>query len=396
MSSQATILKDGIIYTGGRFEQLDVRIERGTIAELLPSISTSKKDVVIDVAGHAVVPGLINSHDHLEFNLFPKLGRPPYKNYVEWAEDVQKNFQEQIKLILQIPLKDRLLWGGYKNLFSGVTTGFQHNSYHPVFKKEFPIRVHENYTWIHSLRLDSELHSKLASRDGRLCAIHLAEGVDELAGSELRTLDSLGGLTDRTIIVHGIGLGDNDLERLVAKQSALVWCPSSNHYLFGRTAPVERLVGRINVALGTDSTISGGIDLFSEMRHAQWSKSFTPGQIIDMVTRIPARVLGLNAGEINLGRDADLLIFRPRNSTDPLQFLFTMSSTQIACVVKGGKPVFGSLEFEKFFDRFGAEYSQVSLNGEIMLATGDFPGLGSRIKKYLGQDGVSSDYPLLN
>src|SRR3972149_5750108 len=105
MSSQATILKDGIIYTGGRFEQLDVRIERGTISELLPSISTSKKDVVIDVAGHAVVPGLINSHDHLEFNLSPSLGNPPYDNYVEWAEDVKKNFQEQIKPILQIPLK---------------------------------------------------------------------------------------------------------------------------------------------------------------------------------------------------------------------------------------------------------------------------------------------------
>jgi len=34
----------------------------------------------MDLAGHLILPGLINAHDHLEFNLYPRLGRGPYPN----------------------------------------------------------------------------------------------------------------------------------------------------------------------------------------------------------------------------------------------------------------------------------------------------------------------------
>ncbi len=40
----------------------------------------------IDLGGFLVMPGFINTHDHLQFALHPRLADPPYRNYVDWGE----------------------------------------------------------------------------------------------------------------------------------------------------------------------------------------------------------------------------------------------------------------------------------------------------------------------
>ncbi|HEY1482130.1 MAG TPA: methyltransferase domain-containing protein, partial [Candidatus Acidoferrum sp.] len=42
----------------------------------------------VNLQGYLVLPGLVNAHDHLEFALFPRLGRGGYNNFLEWAEDI--------------------------------------------------------------------------------------------------------------------------------------------------------------------------------------------------------------------------------------------------------------------------------------------------------------------
>ena len=44
----------------------------------------------VDLEDYLILPGLINAHDHLEFNLFPRLGNGPYPNYEEWANDIYR------------------------------------------------------------------------------------------------------------------------------------------------------------------------------------------------------------------------------------------------------------------------------------------------------------------
>ena len=48
-------------------------------------------------------PGLINSHDHLDFNLFPQTGNRIYNNYTEWGKDIQYQNKETINAVLKIP-----------------------------------------------------------------------------------------------------------------------------------------------------------------------------------------------------------------------------------------------------------------------------------------------------
>ena len=65
-------------------EHIDLDIERGRIR---PWKSSTIDGPELDLAGYLILPGLINCHDHLEFNLFPRLGRGPYDNASSWAAD---------------------------------------------------------------------------------------------------------------------------------------------------------------------------------------------------------------------------------------------------------------------------------------------------------------------
>jgi hypothetical protein len=67
--------------------------------------------------------------DHLEFNLFPRLGRGPYPNAGEWARDIYHPDRSPIREQLRVPKTVRLWWGALKNLLSGVTTVCHHNPY---------------------------------------------------------------------------------------------------------------------------------------------------------------------------------------------------------------------------------------------------------------------------
>ena len=58
------------------------------------SVSTPQRgDLVVDLDEAVVLPGLINAHDHLELNSFPRLKwRPQYANVREWIADFQPRF----------------------------------------------------------------------------------------------------------------------------------------------------------------------------------------------------------------------------------------------------------------------------------------------------------------
>jgi hypothetical protein len=68
----------------------------------------SPADLPLD--GFLVLPGLVNAHDHLEFNLFPNLGRGPYPNAAAWAEDIYYPACPPIRENLLVPKSTRLQW----------------------------------------------------------------------------------------------------------------------------------------------------------------------------------------------------------------------------------------------------------------------------------------------
>ena len=291
-----------------RAARIDLVLSNGRIRPFDEPSACSK---VCDLSGHLLLPGLINSHDHLEFNLFPRLGKGPYPNARSWAKDIYRPSASPIKEHLAVPKSVRLQWGGLKNLLSGVTTVAHHNAYEPaVFDGSFPIRVVRRCGWAHSLDFSPDLTIRHRETPGTTpFVLHAAEGTDRSAQAEVGRLDELGILDDRTALVHAVGASAVDVSTLKRRQCSVVWCPSSNLFTLAQTLQARHLESGLPIALGTDSALTAEGDLIDEMSAARRHASLSAGQLYRMVTTTAARVLRLRhkEGSIAAGGVADLV-----------------------------------------------------------------------------------------
>src|SRR5579872_4695328 len=109
----------------GKEGAVGLLIEKGKITAVYdPSQipATDRSGIFLSLPGALVFPGLINSHDHLDFNLFPPLRNRIYHNYTAWGWDIHARNKAEIQSVLNIPIALRTRWGLYKNLLSGFTT----------------------------------------------------------------------------------------------------------------------------------------------------------------------------------------------------------------------------------------------------------------------------------
>jgi hypothetical protein len=247
------------------FSERDLYVKNGRIVGDKPNHA-----VTVDLEGYTVFPGLINAHDHLELNHFPRTKfREVYDNAHQWGEDVNARLNDEpFKTLRSYPLWDRVFIGGLKNLLCGATTVVHHGPPHkPMYHNDFPVRVLKNYGWAHSLHFSTEneiQESYLRTRQGEYWFIHLAEGTDEVAANELSNLEKIIPLSLKMVLIHGIGLkpiGDMWLPSI----ENLVWCPTTNHYLLNSIRNMHDDWKRI-IWLGSDSRLTADGDLLDEIR----------------------------------------------------------------------------------------------------------------------------------
>lgn len=291
----------------------------------------------LDLSGYMLLPGLINAHDHLEFSLFPRLGKGPYASARDWARDIYRPDESPVREHRNVPKNVRMWWGGLKNLLCGVTTVSHHNPYSSVFTTyDFPVRVVSRYGWAHSFAEEPDVRAKFCETPvGAPFLIHLGEGIDDDARSEFERLVNLRALGARTVIVHGVALTAADHELLQACGGALVWCPSSNLFLLGCTVSPDVLARSPRVALGSDSAISGAGDLLDEIRVAL-SCGVPAERLYDFVTSCGANVLHDGAGAISVNRSADLIAIRD-SGLSPAETLCRSTYSDIELVMVGGR-----------------------------------------------------------
>jgi cytosine/adenosine deaminase-related metal-dependent hydrolase len=284
-----------------------VGVEDGRIVE-----PGGRFDVTLRIPDGEVRPGLINAHEHLHRNHYGRLGAPPYPNAYAWGRDIHARYAAEIAEGRRLPRREALLRGAWKNLFAGVTTVVHHDAWEPDFGRGFPLRVARVRT-IHSLGFEPQIARAAAAEAGASplpLSVHLAEGVDALSVDEVRDLEDLGLLDERLIAVHVVGPDADGIARLRASGGAIAWCPTSNLFLFGRTASAELLAPGMDVLIGSDSLLTGDGDLLDELCAARRLGLVDEERLLDAAGATAARRLFLPAPSLAPGAPADLAVFR--------------------------------------------------------------------------------------
>ncbi len=356
------------------------------------------EDTVVDVEGAFVLPGLVNAHDHLELNHYgPLKPRERYDNATEWIEDLRPVIRDDptIRARAAHPLAARLFIGGLKNLLAGVTTVAHHNPRYRTIDRHVPVRVVERYGWAHSFAMadrpvgaNGEPGGAVVSRCLATAAdvpfiVHAAEGIDERARQEIARLEHFGCLRPNTVLVHGVAIGEEEWRAMVRTGASLVWCPASNRFLFGRTAPVAKLMDAMpeapsRICLGTDSRLTGALDLLDELRVARELEGIPPDTLLHMVTATSARILRLrHAGRIAVGAPADIVVV-PAAAATPGAALLAARRADVLLVAINGRPLVGATSMAPAFAARGTPAVGVSVDGTARLLAQPFGRLLAR------------------
>lgn len=360
---------------------VDLLLEDGLIKTIAPAGGLSAAGMErIDCGGAVIFPGLINSHDHLDFNLYPQLGYPLYADYQEWGNHIHRDYRKQIAEVLQVPLDLRVQWGIYKNLLNGFTTVVNHGDPLPVHNAI--ITVLQPRHSLHSAGFEKNWQWKLnrPSLHPGPYVMHAGEGTSQRAGNEIEEWIRWNLFRKKMIAVHGVAMKPDQAKHF----RALAWCPASNFFMFGKTAAIEALKKNTTLLFGTDSTLTATWNAWEHFAMAIRSGKITGSELLQSLSTNAATVWALsNSACIAQNCQADLVVTFNRNPDTGSVFLNQPSD--ILLVVKKGKILLADASVWsqlKMSTLTAASYSPVYLQGARKYVYGDLPSLIKKIGHY--------------
>ena len=369
---QVGIVTDALAVTGGRVltPELDVvdadvlvDVDAGEILDVAPDLAAAA-DETLNADGGLVIPGLVNAHCHVAMTLLR--GYADDEPLETWLRDhvwpVEGELTaEDVRVGAELGLVEMIRSGvtAFGDMYfqvdevadaverAGVRARLGHGVV-TVGKGEAAAREDLDESFAVAERLDGAAdgrirtavmpHSLTTVDDDLLAAaadrardagvpihLHLNETsgevdpvVDEHGVRPSEHADDLGLLGPDTWVAHGVHTDATELDLLAERGTAVVHCPASNMKLASGMAPVQAMLDAgVPVALGTDGAASNNdLDVFDELRDAAMlgklaaddAAAVSAESAFRMATEGGADALGVDAGRIEAGANADLAV----------------------------------------------------------------------------------------
>ncbi len=345
-------------------------IQNGRIVAVLPQaqalLDYAPKQHV-QLAQHALIPGLVNLHTHAAMTLLRGLADD--LALMTWLKD--HIWPAEARYVAPDFVKDGSLLACAEMLRGGITC-FSDMYFFPeataaavdqagiramlgMIALEFPTayaadaddylrkgldtrdayRSHERLSFCMAPHAPYTVNDKTLTQVLTLAEqldipihIHVHETQDELAESikqfqqrPLARLEALGILGPQVVAAHMVHLSSAEIALCAERGVHIAHCPISNLKLASGIAPISALLSAgVNVGLGTDGAASNNrLDLLSDMRVAALLAKGASGeatalpahQALAMATLQGARALGLEheIGTLEVGKAADVVAF---------------------------------------------------------------------------------------
>lgn len=372
----------------GNNTAVSISISEGKIIQVAPAIANDREQLTFVDA--IAFPGLINSHDHLDFNLFPQLGNQTYESYTEWGKHIHRAYADEIASVLKIPVALREQWGVYKNLLCGVTTVVNHGEKATI--SDPLITVFENCQNIHSVQFDENWKKRLNNplKIGLPVVIHSGEGTNKAAHTEIDQLIKWNLLRRKLVGVHGVAMDTRQAKHF----KALVWCPESNYFLLDKTAAIHELKAKTGILFGTDSTLTGHWDIWHHIRLARKTQMLTDHELYHSLTSLPAKIWKLNTGSFTARLDADIVIAKS-NGKPSLRAFYDVTPDDILLVMhKSQILLFDESLYHQLTGIITQSYGKILTGNNFKYVQGDIHGLIAEIKRYKPDAGFPVPYPI--
>ena len=315
---------------------------------------------------YLLLPELTNSHDHLEFNLYPRLGSPPYSDYHAWGEHIHATERQTIEEIEAIPLGERRFWGLIKNLVNGFTRVVNHGPAriaaftggNQELAEDLLPEVIDDFRYIHSPGSHRGWRRSLWNiLDPRKVVVHLGEGTTQRVYRDAQAFFRWNIFGRPIFAVHGLSMPSYPL-------AGFIWCPGSNIWLYGEAATIPEGLRPGRLLFGSDSTLSGSASIWDHLRTARDLDLCSDRDLFEALTVNACRAWGAPTGGLAVGDLATFLIVR-RNADGALASLFATGPEDVMLVVKDGRCLLADAAFadRSRIDCTGASWCSVTVGG---------------------------------